>query len=185
MNVYDFDGTIYNGDSTIDFYLFCLRRNPILLSCLVRQGRGFLRYVFGKIDKTKFKEEFFCFLRLVPDIDSCVKEFWNIHEHNIQQWYLLQKKPDDLIISASPEFLLKEICNRIEIKNLIASVVDSKNGHFLGENCHDIEKVIRYNMEFCGKQIDAFYSDSKSDEPIAKMATKAFLVKGDVINIWE
>ena len=25
MNVYDFDGTIYNGDSTIDFYLYCIK----------------------------------------------------------------------------------------------------------------------------------------------------------------
>ena len=24
--VYDFDGTIYNGDSSIDFFFFCLRK---------------------------------------------------------------------------------------------------------------------------------------------------------------
>ena len=27
MNVYDFDKTIYYGDSTADFYLFCLKRH--------------------------------------------------------------------------------------------------------------------------------------------------------------
>ena len=26
MNVYDFDKTIYNGDSTLDFYFFCLKK---------------------------------------------------------------------------------------------------------------------------------------------------------------
>jgi len=31
MNVYDFDGTIYNGDSTVDFFLFALKRKPSLL----------------------------------------------------------------------------------------------------------------------------------------------------------
>lgn len=31
MNVYDFDKTIYAGDSTIDFYLFCLKRQPAIL----------------------------------------------------------------------------------------------------------------------------------------------------------
>ena len=24
VNIYDFDGTIYDGDSTLDFYMFCL-----------------------------------------------------------------------------------------------------------------------------------------------------------------
>ena len=28
MNAYDFDKTIYNGDSTAHFYLFSLRRHP-------------------------------------------------------------------------------------------------------------------------------------------------------------
>lgn len=26
MNVYDFDKTIYDGDSTIDFYLYCVKK---------------------------------------------------------------------------------------------------------------------------------------------------------------
>ncbi len=28
IDVYDFDGTIYDGDSTVDFTRFCLRRHP-------------------------------------------------------------------------------------------------------------------------------------------------------------
>ena len=31
INVYDFDGTIYDGDSSIDFFIFCLSKN---LKCL-------------------------------------------------------------------------------------------------------------------------------------------------------
>ena len=27
LNVFDFDNTIYDGDSSIDFYIFCLKRN--------------------------------------------------------------------------------------------------------------------------------------------------------------
>lgn len=30
-NIYDFDKTIYDGDSTVDFFLFCLKREPILI----------------------------------------------------------------------------------------------------------------------------------------------------------
>lgn len=32
MNVYDFDKTIYYGDSTADFYLFCLKRHKKILT---------------------------------------------------------------------------------------------------------------------------------------------------------
>ena len=31
MNVYDFDGTIYNGDSTIDFYIYALKSKPSII----------------------------------------------------------------------------------------------------------------------------------------------------------
>ncbi len=41
MNVYDFDGTIYSGDSTIDFYLFCLRKQPEILCMGGKQIKGF------------------------------------------------------------------------------------------------------------------------------------------------
>ena len=34
IDVYDFDGTIYDGDSTVDFTLFCLRRHPGVLAGL-------------------------------------------------------------------------------------------------------------------------------------------------------
>ena len=34
IDVYDFDGTIYDGDSTFDFVLFCLRRHPVIVLSL-------------------------------------------------------------------------------------------------------------------------------------------------------
>ena len=37
MNVFDFDKTIYEGDSTLDFILWCLRRKPGLALRLLRR----------------------------------------------------------------------------------------------------------------------------------------------------
>ena len=35
MNVYDFDGTIYDGDSSVDFWLYSIRKKPsVFLKCL-------------------------------------------------------------------------------------------------------------------------------------------------------
>ncbi len=45
------------------------------------------------------------------------------------------RKEDDVIISASPEFLLRPICNRLGIRHLIASRVDARSGAYDGQNC--------------------------------------------------
>lgn len=37
MNVYDFDGTIYNGDSSVDIYFFLLKRYPKLIAYFPKQ----------------------------------------------------------------------------------------------------------------------------------------------------
>ena len=31
MNIYDFDKTIYDGDSSIDFYKFCVKKNKLMI----------------------------------------------------------------------------------------------------------------------------------------------------------
>ena len=58
MNVYDFDKTIYDGDSTLDFYLFSLKKNPMLIRFLPVQIIGFIKYMFGLCPKLYFKEKF-------------------------------------------------------------------------------------------------------------------------------
>ena len=90
VNVYDFDDTIYRGDSTLDFWKFCTRRHPKVLLSLPRVGVSFCRYLFGRCGKTAFKEVFFSFLRFVPDVEAEVSAFWNEHESKIQHWYLPQ-----------------------------------------------------------------------------------------------
>ena len=46
MDVYDFDGTIYDGDSSIDFYLFCLKKNIKLLRYIPGQVLYAILYKF-------------------------------------------------------------------------------------------------------------------------------------------
>ena len=66
MNVYDFDGTIYDGDSSIDFYLFCIKRKPsILFKSIIKQLSGAVLYTFKLITKKRYKEKYFSFLKFV------------------------------------------------------------------------------------------------------------------------
>ena len=55
MNVYDFDKTIYDGDSTVDFFFFSLKRNPVLWITSVGYIAAFPLYFLKIISKTRAK----------------------------------------------------------------------------------------------------------------------------------
>ena len=191
MNVYDFDKTIYAGDSTKDFFLFCLKRYPKI--AIVLPGFTFNAFLYilnntfgknaGKASKEKMKESFFRFLRYLPDTLREVELFWEKNIKKVYGWYLNQKQEDDVIISASPEFLLEPICKTLGVA-LIASLNDARDGTFTGLNCYGEEKVHRFRKLYPLGIIEAFYSDSQSDRPMADIAQSAFIVKNGVIEKW-
>lgn len=184
MNVYDFDKTIYDGDSTMHFYLYCLKKHPSILKCLPKLFFAYCRYyLFGIGTKTDFKQSMYSFLKYC-DIDKDVKGFWSTHKLNIRKWYLQNKQDDDLVISASPEFLLEPIADDIGFA-LIASKVSPKNGRYDGINCYYKEKVRRMYELYPSAVVDEFYSDSYSDKPLAELSKKAFIVKGNKLIPWD
>ena len=92
MNVYDFDGTIYDGDSTVDFWLFCIRAKPsVFLKCLPKLLSGAILYGLKRIPKEGWKERFFSFLVYMPADEAQVSRFWEGHTGKIKKWYLEQK----------------------------------------------------------------------------------------------
>ena len=185
MNVYDFDNTIYAGDSTRDFYLYCIKKRPRSLVHLLKMAGIGCRYLMGKTTKTELKQRFFLFLQDVPDIDAEIKRFWDAHIDNIYEWYIKARQPDDVIISASPEFLLRPACGRLGINMLIASPVDKHTGVYSGLNCDGEEKVKQFKQQLPGSQVERFYSDSDSDLPMALLAREAFKIKGGKIFKWD
>lgn len=184
MNVYDFDKTIYDGDCTLDFYLFSIRKNPILIKYLPTQIYGFLGYIFGIYKKVEFKEKFYTFLNGIENIDESIEIFWKQKKCKIKKWYLANKNKSDLIISASPKFLLEPICKELKVENLIASKVNKNTGIYDGENCYGEEKVIQFKKEFVDININNFFSDSLSDEPLSKLAEKSYIVIGEKLIEW-
>ena len=147
---------------------------------------AFYGILFGikLMPKTAFKEKMYRFLRAVPDVEKAVEDFWQIHKHKIKSWYPKQKQDSDLVSSASPDFLLNNICRRELGVRLIASIVDPKTGLYTGLNNHGEEKVRRLKEEYPNIEIKDFYSDSLSDSPLARISNKAYLVDGDNITDW-
>ena len=173
---YDFDGTIYDGDSSVDFYKFCFKKKY-----WIKMLWYFSLYILGIKTKTEMKEVLFCFLQDFDDIDKLLEEFWNIHYSKIKKWYLEKKHTNDVIISASPEFLLEIPCEKLKVKDLIASKVDKKNGKFLKENCYGKAKVKRMEEKYPKIIVEEMYTDSISDFPMIERSKKGFMVKKNKI----
>lgn len=184
MNVYDFDKTIYYNDSTSDFYVFCLKRHPKIIVHFPKTAGMFILYLLHIKTKTQFKEAMYEFL-LEIDSDKDIADFWDTHRNKIKPFYMKQKRSDDVIISASPEFLLKPICSELGVGCLMASRVDPKTGKYTGINCHGKEKVKRFEEKYSDAVIDEFYSDAYCDTPLAEKAVRSYMIKGDKISDWK
>lgn len=181
INIYDFDKTIYDGDSSFDFYLFCVLKKPWLMFNLIIVFLYYILYFFKIISKEQVKVRFFNFLKSFKNIDDVIDEFWIKNNNKIKEFYLKKNHDNDVIISASPKFLLKPIAINLKIKKLIATDVDKNSGHLLGKNCKGKEKVLRLKKELPNILVNETYTDSYSDQPIIDLADHAFLVKKEKI----
>ncbi len=181
VNLYDFDNTIYKGDSSTDFFFYSLMRYPSIFKQIPKCLLAAIKYKLKIMTKTEMKEVFFSFLPLIDNIDEHVQSFWKTHSCYIKEFYLKKDHSKDIIISASPEFLLQPIIEELKVLDLIGSRVNKKSGKFQGLNCHGEEKVQRLNKQYSNIEVMRSYSDSKSDIPILKLAKKAYYVKGNKV----
>ena len=176
MNVYDFNGTIFQKDCSIGFCIWCMNRHPKLWFTFAPKAiRNLIRRKRGKIPEYLMQREFFGYLMLIDDFDVQIERYWDKNEKKIASWYLAQKRSDDLIISASPDCIIGPIAKRLGV-NFIATEYDREHGVFLNNMMYATEKS-NYIIDKGFPMIENFYSDSLSDTPLALCAEKAHLVK--------
>jgi phosphatidylglycerophosphatase C len=185
MNVYDFDKTIYSSDASVDFFLFCLKHKKSTRWMLPKLAVYTFAFAFKLISIKRYKQEFFAFTKILDDTDAYVKRFWNENKSKIYPWYIEKKNKSDIIISASPSFLLKPMTDSLEIGKLIATEYSLSSHKIIGENCKGKEKVNRLRAYDPSATIDEFYSDSYSDTPLARLASQSFLVKNGELYGWD
>ncbi len=176
MNVYDFDGTIFPKDCTIDFCFWCMNRHPKLwFTFFPKAIKNVVLNRMGKVPEYQLQRIFFSYLTQVDDFDEQIEKYWDKNKSKISAWYLAQKKPDDLIISASPICIIEPIARRLGV-NFVASDYDREYGVFV-DNLMYAKGKARYMIDHGFPVIDNSYSDSLADTPIALCAEKAHLVK--------
>lgn len=177
MNIYDFDKTIYETDASIDFFLYLIRIKKWLIIYIPKICFYYLLYLLKIIKKEKLKEVFFDIIKYFNNVEKLVKDFWDGKNYKLKDFYMKQKRKDDIIVSASPEFLIKPVSEKYGFK-LLATNYDIKARKIIGNNCYGKEKVRRLKKIGITKCFKAF-SDSKSDYPMLSIADKAYMVKGN------
>jgi hypothetical protein len=146
--------------------------------------KSFFQYKKGKIPNYLMQRKMFSYLTMLDDFDVQIEKYWDKYEKRISEWYLAQKRPDDLIISASPSCIIGPIARRLGV-NYIATEYDLEYGVFVNNLMYAKEKA-KYIIDHGFPVIDNFYSDSLADTPIALCAEKAHLVtkKATKVNDW-
>ena len=91
-NVYDFDKTIYDGDSTAHFYFYCSAKFPVGAFLVALSGLLVLLLCAGRIQKHSLRSSSIGFFRRVKDIETVVEQFWNEKQGGIKAWYLAAGK---------------------------------------------------------------------------------------------
>ena len=136
----------------------------------------------GKIsvDRKYGLEELSKNLTNISDADAA--RFWDERLDRIYPWYLARRREDDVIVSASPSFLVGEACRRLGIE-CIATDMDPTTGRIRGENCRREEKVRRFREIYGSAMVGEFYSDSYSDRPMMELAQSAYLMKNGAVAV--
>ena len=180
MKAFDFDNTIYRGESSLDFSLYMIRTHKKILLYLPVIMANAIRYKLCLVDKEKLGAEINKYMKLIirdkREIRRLVKTFWQTHADRLDTDMLRRIGPDDLIITAGPDFLLDGIRDRLGTQNIISSEVDLDRIEILHLNFKD-NKVSRLRELYGNTRIDAFYTDSYNDRALMEISDKVFLVK--------
>ena len=179
MNIYDFDGTIYNGDSCRDIVKYGLKRHPFITLKALKAAKKLNReYEKGLVSFENVKETMLSFIFKIPNYPKFINKFVDSHMKKIKPFYNSRKTPNDVIATASYELWISLFARNLGIKYVVATRTDS-DGHILGKNCKGVEKVNRIRQIFPEVPIACTYSDSSVDIPLLEMGNVAYVVEGN------
>lgn len=184
MNVYDFDKTIFTGDCEDYFfeYLFKTHRMPLYHIKYVVCEKLFQHRL---LSKTRAREIMYSFLREIDDLDALLEAYWDEHEKYMMPWYLAAKRPDDVIATGSPGFLMEPILRRLGLTEMVSTDMDRKTGKITGKFAVYQYKLEYFKRKYSLDEIENFYSDDHSDHFLAEHAKHAYVVHdGDQISEW-
>lgn len=184
MNVYDFDNTIYDGETLVDYAVYFIKHDPKIWKYLPKLLYIAFKDKFNLFTVEKATQEYASFLEgyliHVDNLEERSKAFWDENEHKIKPWYAKVQRDDDVIVSGSTDFILDEAMARLGINHYITSKINKNTGKF-DRLCFLENKVKFFYEEYPDGHIDNFYTDSMNDKAMMDIADHVFFVTGDKI----
>ena len=186
MKVFDFDNTIYDGESLVDFFCFCIRKKKSLIFKIPAVLSAAIPYKMNKLSIDDLYEKASKLTSVIiknkDDINGYVEEFWQKNKKKLKQNMLDKISEEDVIITASPDILINGISSELKTKNIISSILNVNTGKF-EFICFRENKVTIFKEKYKDTIIDECYTDSLSDLPLMKLAKRAYLVSKEKIEL--
>ena len=195
LAIFDIDYTITRKETLMEFFKYIVSKDIKNIKFLPRALYSGLMYGIKVYDEKRVKE---CFLKFIENIDEAelAKLTKSFYDEKISK--ILYKDAVDMIkklkkegymvvlISASPEFYVKEFYAIKEVDLIIGTKFTFEGGKFIrkmdGNNCKGEEKVRRLNKVLKEKNIKVdfknsyMFSDSLSDKPLLDLVGNPYLI---------
>ncbi|MCR5632981.1 MAG: haloacid dehalogenase-like hydrolase [Eubacterium sp.] len=180
MVVFDFDNTIYNGESAVDYAFYMIRHNKRIIRFIPTILLSLAGYKLCLLSKEKLESIINKVFDGVMDGEVSFKDFvepfWESHSNKLNSTILKRIKPGDVIISAGPVFLLEGITEIIKTDKIVGSELDFDKRRITWFNFGD-NKVKRYRQLYGDSIVDAFYTDSYYDKDMMMISRDVYIVK--------
>ena len=195
LALFDIDYTITRKETLMEFYKYIVSKDIKNIKFLPRALYSGLMYGIKVYDEKKVKE---CFLKFIENIEEkdlaiLTKKFYDerlskiLYKDALDMMHKLKSEGYMVIlISASPEFYIKEFYAIDDVDFIIGTRFTFENGKFVrkmsGNNCKRDEKVTRLKAYLKENNIEADYensymfSDSLSDLPLLDLVGKPYLI---------
>lgn len=184
MNVYDFDNTIYDGETLVDFILFFVKTDPKIWRYVPKLAVIALKDKLNLFTVDQAVKAYASFLEgyyiHIDRLEERTKRFWDENQHKIKPFYETVRRDDDVIVSGTLDFILEEICGRMGISNYIGSSIDKNTGKFI-RLCFLDNKVKAFYEQYPDGKIENFYTDSMNDKAMMEISENVYFVRGSKI----
>ena len=133
MKVFDFDNTIYNGESSFDFALFMVKKKKSLLKYLPHLLYFLILYKLCLLSPDDFVKRLEKFMNVLIENKEftlqCIKEFWLLNIEKLYPHMLKKITPNDVISTACPSFLIAEIKDVLNTDHILDTNIDIEIGN--------------------------------------------------------
>lgn len=195
LAIFDIDYTITKKETLMELFKYTTKMDRKNLRFLPRAIFCGIMYMLRVYDERMVKEKFLKFIDGIKenDLQKLVKGFYEdrlksiLYTDALKMIKKLKKEGYDIyLISASPEFYVKEFYDIEEVDKIIGTRFDFTNGIFTrkmkGKNCKGEEKVKRLKEFLQNEKIEVdfkesyMFSDSLSDKPLLDLVGKPYLI---------